>query len=82
MLLNGLLDNRGMLLVGAAYGVLWEAGLFRGVWDQLARGAYGPGLVRDTAQTIAAGERAVADPDRASCSSASSACWCWCACSR
>jgi putative membrane protein len=55
VLLNGLLDNRGMLLVGAAYGVLWEAGLFRGMWNQLARGAYGPGLVRDTAQTIAAG---------------------------
>ena len=55
LLLNGLLDNRGMLLVGAAYGVLWEAGLFRGVWNQVARGAYGPGLVRDTAQTIAAG---------------------------
>jgi putative membrane protein len=55
LLLNGLLDNRGMLLVGAAYGVLWEAGLFRGVWDQVARGAYAPGLVRDTAQTIASG---------------------------
>ena len=55
VLLNGLLDNRGMLLVGAAYGVLWEAGAFRGVWSQLARGAYGPGLVRDTAQTIATG---------------------------
>jgi putative membrane protein len=55
VLLNGVLDNRGMLLIGAAYGVLWEAGLFRGVWDQVARGAYGPGLVRDTAQTIATG---------------------------
>ena len=55
VLLNGFLDNRGMLLVGAAYGVLWEAGLFRGVWDQVARGAYGPGLVRDTVQTIATG---------------------------
>ena len=55
LLLNGLLDNRGMVLVGAAYGVLWEAGLFRGVWDRLAGGVYGPGLVRDTALTIAAG---------------------------
>lgn len=55
VLLNGLLDNRGMVLVGAAYGVLWEAGLFRGVWDRLAGGVYGPGLVRDTALTIAAG---------------------------
>jgi putative membrane protein len=55
VVLNGLLDNRGMLVVGAAYGVIWEAGLFRGFWDQLTRGAYGPGLVRDTVQTVAQG---------------------------
>src|SRR5678815_1845041 len=33
LLLNGLLENRGMVLVAAAYGVLWEAGLFRSVWE-------------------------------------------------
>ena len=55
LLLNGLLENRGLVLVGTAYGVLWEAGLFRGVWDRLASGSYGPGLLRDTFATIATG---------------------------
>ena len=54
--LNGLLDNRGMLVVGAAYGLLWEAGLFRGFWNQLTRGAYVPGLVGDTFKTVASGD--------------------------
>lgn len=55
LLLNGLLENRGMVIVAAAYGVLWEAGLFRSVWEQLTIGAYAPGLVRDTVVTVAAG---------------------------
>jgi putative membrane protein len=55
LLLNGLLENRGMVLVAAAYGLLWEAGLFRSFWEQLTSGAYAPGLVRDTVATIAAG---------------------------
>jgi putative membrane protein len=55
LLLNGLLENRGLVLVGTAYGVLWEAGQFRGVWDRLASGSYGPGLLRDTFATIATG---------------------------
>ena len=56
LLLNGLLENRGMVLVAAAYGVLWEAGLFRSVWEQLTSGAYAPGLLRDTIATVAAGQ--------------------------
>ena len=56
LLLHGVLDNRGMILVGAAYGVLWEAGLFQGVWDRVANGWYGPGLVRDTIRRVGAGE--------------------------
>jgi putative membrane protein len=55
LLLNGLLENRGMVLVAAAYGVLWEAGLFRSVWEQLTSGAYAPGFLRDTIVTVAAG---------------------------
>jgi putative membrane protein len=55
LLLNGLLENRGMVIVAAAYGVLWEAGLFRSVWEQLTSGAYAPGLLRDTIATVAAG---------------------------
>jgi putative membrane protein len=54
LLLNGLLDNRGMVLIGTVYGVLWEAGLFGDVWERLASG-YAPGLLRDTASTIASG---------------------------
>jgi putative membrane protein len=56
LLLNGLLENRGLVLVGTAYGLLWEAGLFRGFWDRLASGSYGPGIVRDTFTTLAAGK--------------------------
>ena len=55
LLLNGFLENRGMVIVGAAYGVLWEAGLFRSFWEQLTSGAYAPGLLRDTVRTVAAG---------------------------
>jgi putative membrane protein len=56
LLLNGLLENRGLVLVAAAYGLLWEAGLFRAMWDRVAAGAYTPGLVRDTIATIGAGQ--------------------------
>jgi putative membrane protein len=56
LLLNGLLENRGMVIVAAAYGLLWEAGLFRSVWEQLTSGAYAPGLLRDTVATVAAGQ--------------------------
>ncbi|HEY6508082.1 MAG TPA: PH domain-containing protein, partial [Vicinamibacterales bacterium] len=56
LLLNGVLDNRGMFLVAAAYGLLWETGFFRSVWGRMARGDYGPGLVRDTVRVVAEGE--------------------------
>ena len=55
LFLNGLLDNRGSVLVATAFGVLWEAGLIPAVWDRLARGWFAPGLVRDTVRTVAAG---------------------------
>jgi putative membrane protein len=55
LLLNGLLENRGMVIVAAAYGVLWEAGLFRSMWEQLTSGAYAPGFLRDIIATVAAG---------------------------
>ena len=56
LLLLGVLDNRGMILITAAYGVLWEAGLFQSLWDRVANGWYGPGLVRDTIRRVVAGE--------------------------
>ena len=56
LLLQGVLDNRGMILVTTVYGLLWQAGLFQGAWDRMANGWYGPGLVRDTIGRVAAGE--------------------------
>jgi len=55
LLLNGLLENRGLVIVGAAYGALWETGLLDAVWEWQTSGWYTPGLLRDTARTIAAG---------------------------
>jgi putative membrane protein len=58
LLLHGFLENRGMLLVGGAYGLLWELGLARSLWNRLqADDWYAPGLVRDTVLRLAAGER-------------------------
>jgi putative membrane protein len=56
LLLNGFLENRGMVIIAAAYGALWEAGLFRGFWEQLTNGRYTPGLLRDTLTTVATGQ--------------------------
>ena len=55
LLLNGVLENRGLILVAGAYGVLWEAGLVNIFWDQLAI-RYGQGLVRETIAGLARGE--------------------------
>ena len=55
LLLHGVLDNRGMFVIAAAYGALWETGLFRLGWNQFANGWYGPGLVSDTVRTIISG---------------------------
>jgi putative membrane protein len=58
LLLHGFLENRGIILVAAAYGLLFELGLLRVVWSQLeADGWYAPGIVRTTLRTLAAGER-------------------------
>jgi putative membrane protein len=55
LLLNGVLDNRGMVVIGTVYGVLWEAGLLQVVWDPFTDGRYAPGLLRDTAATVVSG---------------------------
>lgn len=56
LLLNGLLDNRGLILVGTVYGVLWEAGVMNTLWNRLTTIDWsGPGILSDTWQTIAAG---------------------------
>jgi putative membrane protein len=56
LLLNGLLDNRGMVLIAAAAGVLWEAGVLDVVADRLATGLFRPGLVRETVRELATGD--------------------------
>jgi putative membrane protein len=57
LLLHGFLDNRGLLVVGAAYGVLWEFGLLRGVWNQLfANDGYAPAVVSQTVRRLSAGQ--------------------------
>jgi putative membrane protein len=50
------LDNRGMVLIAAASGVLWEAGLLGAVTDRLSNGVFQPGLVRETARELATGD--------------------------
>jgi putative membrane protein len=35
LLLCGFLENKGMVLVGAAYGALWEAGIPNAVWERV-----------------------------------------------
>lgn len=39
LLLCGFLENKGMVLVGAAYGALWEAGAMNRVWSWLFDGS-------------------------------------------
>jgi putative membrane protein len=56
LLLNGVLDNRGMVLIAAGAGVLWEVGLLGVVSDRLASGAFRPGLVRDTVRELVTGD--------------------------
>jgi putative membrane protein len=55
LLLNGVLNNRGMVVIGTTAGVMWEAGLFRVIGDPFAQGWYAPGILRDTVSTLASG---------------------------
>jgi putative membrane protein len=57
LLLSGLLENRGLVVIAAFYGLLWESGLFGPLWERLfADGSYTPGMVRGIMRGIAAGE--------------------------
>jgi putative membrane protein len=48
LLLLGFLENKGMVLVGAAYGALWESGLMNWMWSGLfARTIDARGLFRE-----------------------------------
>ena len=58
LLLCGFLENRGLVIVGALYGLLWEIGILGPVWDRLFDdGTYTPGMVRGMTRTIVAGNR-------------------------
>ncbi len=46
LMLHGLLEGRGLVVVGAAYGALWELGVVNRLWDLVpGAGDYGRGLV-------------------------------------
>lgn len=56
LLLLGLLDNRGFLLIVGAYGVLWEGGLQGMLWDRLSASLSAPGLVSSTWRQLMEGQ--------------------------
>ena len=54
LLLCGILENKGMILIGAAFGGLWESGLLRNVADLFGAEtvAFGRGYFRDLATAV------------------------------
>ncbi len=49
LLLFGFIENRGLIVIGAVYGVLWEYGPLSQLWGHLLdETEYGSGLLRDT----------------------------------
>jgi putative membrane protein len=58
LVLLGFLENRGLIVVGAFYGLLWETGILGPLWDRIFEdGAYAPGMVRNAMRTVATGGR-------------------------
>jgi putative membrane protein len=56
LMLLGFLENRGMVVIGAFYGLLWEAGVLGPFWDRFFKdGSYTPGMVRAMMRTISEG---------------------------
>ena len=48
VLLCGFLENKGLVVIGAAYGFAWESGVLNGFWSRLfGAETYGRGLFRD-----------------------------------
>ena len=56
LLLFGFIENRGLVLIGAIYGVLWEYGPLSRLWRLVDEGSYGSGIIRDTVRTIGSGQ--------------------------
>jgi len=58
LILYGVLENRGLVVIGALVGVLWEFGLLEAFGDRVfGDGSYGRGMVRDVVGTLATGDR-------------------------
>jgi putative membrane protein len=56
LLLHGFIENRGLIVIGAAYGLLWETGAFDAMWERIAGGeTYGGRIVRDVGGEIVRG---------------------------
>jgi putative membrane protein len=56
LLLAGFIDSRGLVIVGAAFGLLWELGLFDRTMDMMfGENASGRGLVRQVMRALFAG---------------------------
>jgi putative membrane protein len=57
LLLVGFIENRGLVIIGAIYGVLWELGPMARFWSRVSdQGSYGSGMVRDTFQQLSDGQ--------------------------
>jgi putative membrane protein len=52
LLLSGLLNNKGLVLVGAVYGAAWETGIMRGFWEYLGRDTMSRGFFRELARAL------------------------------
>lgn len=52
LLLCGLLNNKGMVLIGAVYGAAWETGIMRGFWEYLGRDTMSRGFFRELARAF------------------------------
>ena len=56
--LSGFIDSRGLVVVAAAFGLLWELGLGDGIVDRIVgEQTSGRGLVRDVLRSVYAGGR-------------------------
>jgi putative membrane protein len=55
LLLHGFLENRGLIIIGAAYGALWQFGVAGAVWERLTAGWDAPRLVNEALQEVESG---------------------------
>jgi putative membrane protein len=56
LLLCGFIENRGLVIIGAVYGLLWESGILGAIWTSVfGSGAYSRGLVRGMIRSAVSG---------------------------